>query len=203
MRGMQKSNNKNRGKFSRSNTVALYDDPIPRMLSQELKYTDTALSFLNVSTAGNFLKVALPAQGSTSTTRVADRAFITSIEFTAFRYSLVNDGIRLVLFQTKGLQTSSPAITDLFTSSVPYAPYNYNARDLYEIIYDSQSSISSGGDSVVHFYRKSFTPREHEMKFIPGSSNVYNGQLYFLAIAVNATNTNLLGNFRVWFEDSN
>jgi hypothetical protein len=203
MRGMLKSNNKNR-LDKRNNSVAIYDDPIPKMLSQELKYSDTAISIVSIPSTGSFTKLVLPAQGTTSVTRVADRAYITRIEFTAFRYSqTLNDGIRLVLFQTKGLQTSAPAVTDLFTAVTPYAPYAYNARDLYEIIYDSQASISLGGDSVVHFYRKSFTPRVTDMKFIPGSSNVYNGQLYFMAIAVNAGCSNLLGNFRIWFEDSN
>ncbi len=182
----------------------IYDDPKGFNLTNELKYTDTTISYGLASSAGSWTKLSLPSQGTTSTTRVADRAKLLKVEC-GFQFNVGGnlDMVRVVMLQTKGLFTSPPATTDLLSVAYPTAPYAYNARDLYEIVYDNLMPMSPQGDTAIRAFRVAIKPKIKGMKFVPGSVNVYDGQLYLLVIPATASNINYSANIRTWFEDGN
>ncbi len=192
-----------RGKRKSNRGYEAYIDPQPLMLSTELKYVDTTVASSAVPNTGVWLKVTLPPQGTTSVTRVADRAHIVRLEILGWLYANVNFEItRFIVIQTKGLFTSAPSVTDVLATASPTSHYAYNARELYEVLHDESIDQVPGGDSGSHKFRLSIKPRIPEMRFVPGSSNVYNGQLYVLFINAGSNSTQQM-NYRLWFEDSN
>ena len=128
----------------------VYDDPRGFSLTNELKYTDTTVTYGFASSAGSWTKVSLPSQGTTSTTRVADRARLLKCEV-GFQFNVAGnlDMVRVIALQTKGLFTSAPATTDVLAVAYPTSNYAYNARDLYEIIYDTLMPMSPQGDTAI------------------------------------------------------
>ncbi len=183
---------------------AIYNDPVPIQSSSELKYVDTAIALGTVvNNAGSWTKLSFPAQGTTSITRVADRARIVSLEFSSYINAVAQDALRFILIQTKGLFTSAPATTDLLATANILSPYAYNARDLYEILYDELLPLAPLTQWDPVLMRHSVTMRIPEMKFVPGSTNVYNGQIYLLQICSTGANVGAGHYFRLWFEDGN
>lgn len=183
--------------------VKSYHEPIPKPFTSELKYVDTTIGANSaVSNTGSWTKLSFPAQGTTSITRVADRIRGVSIEWRGYLNCTSDDTVRFIVLQTKGIFTSAPAVTDVLSSVSPFAPYAYNARNLYNIIHDNIFALSSEGDSRQTVLTKDVKLRETALYFVPGSTNVYSGQIYFLFLSVGTTVTN--GHIiRFWFEDSN
>lgn len=180
-----------------------YDDPHSLAVNNELKYTDTLISSF-VSATGTWTKLAYPNQGNTSITRIADRAQLLKIELSGQLFTLgVQDAMRVIILQTKGLFTTPPATSDLLQSVSPLAHYAYNARDLYEVIYDDLISICPNGDSSLNIIRTAVRPHIRNMKFVPGSVNVYDGQIYVLTLCSTTANISHIINLRLWFEDGN
>lgn len=194
----------NRGKVKSGRvSVDKYDDPRSLSINSELKYTDTLISSF-VSASGTWTKLTFPSQGVTSVTRVADRAHLMKIEMTGQIFTLGTfDSFRMIVLQTKGLFTSPPATTDVLASASPLAPYAYNARDLYEILYDDLISISQTGDTAINILRKAVKPKIKNLKFVPGSVNPYDGQVYVLTLCSTSANISHIINLRLWFEDGN
>ena len=140
------------------NTFSNFDDPIPLVFSNELKYKDTALTVTNSST-GSVSTITLPTQGVGSTNRLGDRAKILKIELLGLHYSIgsQNDQIRFIMFQTKG-RSPTPSVTDVLTSAASYAPYVYNARDAYEIVFDQLISVCPGSDNALVNIKQGYQP---------------------------------------------
>jgi hypothetical protein len=184
-------------------SYARFNDPIPRLVSSELKYADTNIALSTaISSAGSWTKLTFPAQGVTSITRVADRILGVRIEQTGYFTTTTVDTVRFIILQTRGLFTSAPATTDLLVSASPFAAYTYNSRQLYNIIHDEYFSLSANGDNAIRTHQKTYSLREKDLRFIPGSSNVYDGQVYIFAICINAGCLNGQ-TFRFWYEDGN
>ncbi len=182
----------------------IYQDPKVPMWSSELKYVDTSIpSGTSVSNTGSWTKITLPPQGVTSVTRVADRIRLKGLQQCAYFNATAQDVVRFVIIQTKGLFTSPPATTDLLSSVDPLSPYTYNARDLYEVVFDEMILIGPLSATFPVGRREVLLPRISELKFVSGSSNVYNGQLYALALANNPANAGYHVQWRLWFEDTN
>ncbi len=192
-----------RGKEKSENVMWNYSEPIPKPFSSEMKYTDTVIGATSaVSNTGSWTKISLPAQGTTSVTRVADRIRSVGIEWKGYFNCTADDTLRIIAIQTKGVFTSPPATTDLLSTTSPFAPYAYNAKEQYVPIFDRLIPLSSQGDSKQTVIETHIKLSIKELRFIPASSNVYNGQIYFLALVTGATVTN--GHiFRLWFEDTN
>lgn len=193
-----------KGKSRKEGPFAIYNDPRPVSLTNELKYVDTNIGFSLVLPAGSWTKFTNAAQGTTSTTRIGDRYQIVRIEMQAY-FDLVNtnDFVRFIIVQTKGLFTTPPATTDLLAAATPSSHYTYNSRELYEVIFDKYFTMAAGADSAAIAMRKVIIPRIKDQKFVSGSNNPYNGQLYMLALVGGTANVNYQVNTRVWFEDSN
>ena len=196
----------NRGMVKSGNDgYAISNDPMPLTLTNELKYVDTTISYGLMSNAGSWTKLTNPSQGVTSTSRLGDRAALIRLELSGYYnvYGGNADVIRMIILQTKGLFTSAPAVTDVLSAVQPVSNYVYNARDLYDIIHDEQFTMCPTGDTAIQQRRFSVKPRIRDMKFVSGSNNVYNGQIYLLFLCSNASNASYAMNIRAWFEDSN
>jgi len=191
-------------KSSFTGGYSFLNDPRASTFSNELKYVDTIITPAVISSGGTWTKISMPPQGVTSVTRLADRCRILKVDHLSYFYATAQSDItRFIIIQVKGVQTAPPATTDLLVSASPISQYAYNARDLYEVIYDVTFSQSLTGDTIIGTHRMSHVPKIGSMKFIPGSTNVYNGQLYFMAISINNGNITNSHQFRVWFEDAN
>ncbi len=174
------------------------------VFSNELKYKDTALTVTN-SAAGSVSQITLPTQGVGSTNRIGDRAKILKFELLGSHYNLGSansDMIRFIMFQAKG-RSSTPAVTDVLTSAASYAPYVYNAREQFDIIFDQLISVCPGSDSSLVPIKQGYAPLISDLKFVTGSNSVYNGETYIMLVSsLNATTASVM-NVRTWFEDSN
>ncbi len=181
------------------------NDPTPIIMSNELKYKDTAWTVL-ASSAGTVFPIDVPTQGVGATQRLGDRARILKLENVGFIYTNNSgapaDQLRYIVFQEKGKTAGTPAVTDLLTVASPYAPFVYNARDQFEIIHDIIEPLSYNSRQSVTV-REAFVPPIKEQKFVSGSNTLYSGQIYMLIVAANTGNSNYNGNMRLWFEDSN
>jgi len=182
-----------------------YDDPRPRIFSNELKYKDTANTIVGSNT-GSVVTITNPTQGVGATNRLGDRAKILRIEnlgvYLALSPTYPQDFMRVILLQAKGL-TSTPAVTDVLTVASPYAPYVYNARDVFDIIDDKLYKTVYTADSSCQVIKEAYVPPIKEMKFKSGTNTVYNGQLYMIFVAGSNALSAYNSNVRVWFEDSN
>ncbi len=195
-----------RGKGKSSKSVPLYfNDPIPRLMPNEMKYVDSTFTTAP-SAAGTWNVFTLPSQGSTSVTRVGDRANIQFIELgihLALNAGGLNDSIRWIILQEKGLSGATPTTTGVLAQANPVAPYTYNARDLYEVLHDELFHMSIQGDTAVMSKRIAIQPRIKELRFQSASTTVYSGQLYMLLLSYNNTNATESTIARLWFEDGN
>lgn len=193
-RGMAKSGRVSYDKF---------DDPKTLSINSELKYTDTQIQSY-VSSTGTWTKLTFPSQGVTSITRVADRIFLAKVEMIGSVFTLgTQDTCRVIILQTKGLFTTPPATTDVLAAVSPLSHYAYNARDLYEILFDDLLSISPNGDSAINVIRSAVKLKIKNIKFVPGSVNPYDGQVYVLTLCSTSANISHTLNLRLWYEDGN
>lgn len=176
-------------------------EPTTLHFSSELKYTDTAFNS-SVGITGLWTKINFPTQGTTSTNRVADRCRIVGIEQISICYAAAVDYCRMIVIQTKGLFTSPPATTDLLQFVSPVSPLVYNSNDLYKVVVDKLFTLVPGGDSQVTKYIRTYPVLIPELRFVAGSSNVYDGQLYLLLLCIN-NQCSFNTNFRMWYEDGN
>ncbi len=169
-----------------------------------MKFVDTTVAYGAMSTTGSWTKISNPAQGTASNNRIGDRAYLVGLEGSLYLTNGgSNDMIRIIILQTKGLFTAAPALSDILVGTLPTSPYVYNARDLYEVVYDELFSSAPSSDSSSIVRRFMIKPKVHDQKYISGSSNVYNGQLYMLAFNTNTGNVSYTVSLRQWFEDSN
>ena len=180
----------------------VYQEPRGLNITSELKYVDTVVSGTVLNT-GTWVKFTLPSQGTTSVTRIADRIRLRAIEQTGVNLAAAVDYNRLIIVQTKGLYTSAPATLDLLASVNPASPVAYNASNLYKIVLDEIHGMVPGGDTQVITHMRNIRPLITEQRFVPGSNNVYDGQLYLLYICAINSNITVNQNFRLWYEDGN
>ena len=171
-------------------------------ITSELKYVDTQIGGTVVNT-GSWTKLNLPAQGTTSVTRVADRMRIRAIEQIGTLSASAVDYTRFIIVQTKGLFTTPPTTVDLLSYVSPTSPIAYNAHNLYKIVLDELHGLVPGGDSQVICHKRNIKPLITEQRFVPGSSNVYDGQLYILYICTTNATVTVNDWFRLWYEDGN
>jgi hypothetical protein len=177
----------------------------PLKWGPELKYVDTT-SNVQPSAAGNWYTVTFPSQGSTSITRVGDRARLRDIEFS---YSLTQtsgqlaDVVRIVMIQEKGLSAGVPTTASLLAYANPIAPLTYNANELYEVIHDEYVDMSPYSTHMCRSKKLHLSPRIPELRFQAATTTLYSGQIYMLAITYNNTNVSPLFIWRLWFEDTN
>ncbi len=184
---------------------SIRDDPNPIYLSQELKYRDTTWN-LSTTNIGVVFPFTMPTQGVGSTQRLGDRATSVRLEVSLtsqLNTSVNSDVIRFVIFQSKGLLTSAPAVTDLLEAVTPISPYLYNARDLYEIVHDDQRSYIAQGDSGIMTERYSLSLPIKDLKFQSTTTTLYSGQLWVLLLGIVPAGVNHVAHCRLWFEDSN
>ncbi len=172
--------------------------------TNELKLIDTPVSIPNISTTGSWTKLNNATSGTGFNQRIGDRYRTLSIEFQGqiALNAAASDAVRFVLIQTKGTVTSAPVTTTMLVGNNPAAPYVYNSRELYEVLHDEYHSFAIQGDSAIQTRRFALKPRIPEMKLYTGTNDVYNGQLYAMFLCNTLNNTNVVGYFRVWFEDS-
>jgi len=183
------------------NHFSAQNDPYVPSYSSELKFIDTNVSAV-VSAGGTWTRINLPTQGNTASNRVADRARILCLEHIGqFNVSAL-DVLRLIIIQTKGINLIPPTTNDLLVSPYPVVPYVYNAREIYDVISDDVITMSPNGDTEIVAFKRSIKCKFSEMKFISGTSNVYSGQLYVLAISIGGT-MQQNNTYRLWFEDGN
>jgi hypothetical protein len=195
IRGMEKS----KKSHNQSNMIV---EPLSLNVRSELKYIDTSLS-TTLTNTGVWTKISLPAQGNTAIQRIADRARIVNIEFNNVLYCGGIDHARIILIQTKGLFTTPPVTTDLLQYAAPTSPIAYNAANLYKVVFDKLITMVPGGDTQVRNITCNVRAVLPELRFISGSTNVYDGQLYLLYLCTTNANITSVGYFRTWFEDGN
>lgn len=171
-------------------------------ISSELKYSDTVVGGTVVNT-GSWTKFNLPLQGTTSVTRVADRIRLRAIEQIGVLSTAALDYCRVIIIQTKGLFTTPPATSDLLTYTSPTSPIAYNASNLYHVVIDELHTLVPGSDTQAISHKRDLNPVISEQRFVPGSSNVYDGQLYLLYICITNANVSVDHRFRLWYEDGN
>ncbi len=190
-------------KSGNRSTFSSLNDPNPVISTNELKYKDSAFTVTG-SVAGSILTISNPSQGVNANQRLGDRARLLKCEILGTHYSIAsaNDQLRMIILQAKGL-TPAPTVTDILTVAAPYAPYVYNAREVYDIIDDQLLTVAVGGDTAIHNIKQGFIPKIKDMKFVSGGNTLYNGQMYILLVYFNPAATATAMNFRMWFEDSN
>ncbi len=198
----RKFSDNNRG---RNLPYSVYNDPKPgRNIPLEVKYKSTIYS-TPFTAAGSIQAIDFPTQGTTSTSRVGDRCRLIKLDikgsmFTS-NFSVLN---RIIVFQCKGLNPpgSPPAVSDILAYARADAPYLYNARELYDIVCDHTWVNCVNGDTQMKLLEWSCDPVIKDLRFASGSTTVYNGQMFFLAIT-NNTGTLPYVNYTLWFEDGN
>lgn len=186
----------------KSSGLSILKEPRTSRFTSELKFVDTTVTSA-VAVAGTWTKLGFPTQGSTSSTRVGDRCRIVAIEQIGIFFANALDYSRMIVLQTKGLFTSAPATTDVLQFAGPTSPIAYNASNLYNIVTDKFLTLVPGGDSQVSKVNKTYKVHIPELRFVPGSVNVYDGQVYILFITQNALTTSVNITFRLWYEDGN
>ncbi len=196
----------NRGMVKSGNNPSLYfQDPIPRLIPNEIKYVDSTFTTAP-SAAGTWNVFTLPAQGSTAVTRVGDRARIQHLEI-GYHFALsaagLSDSLRWIILQEKGLSGATPTTTGVLAQANPVSPYTYNARELYEVLHDELFHMAISGDTAIVNGRIIVKPRIQELRFQSASTTVYSGQLYMLLLCYNNTNITESTISRIWFEDGN
>ncbi len=209
---MKNKNNKNNRQVSKhirgmeKSTVSIYNDPVPKFTGAELKFKDQI--FTNAPTpAGTWLTVDLPSQGVASNNRVGDRAHLQCLEvrsqvYNASTTASSGDILRMIILQEKGKTAGAPATTDVLASAVNFSPYSYNARELYEVLYDESIPISYQWQTS-QVRTLSLKPRIPALRFLSGTSTAYSGQIYILLICANVGSLGSNIAIRQWFEDSN
>jgi len=185
---MQNKRNKARvTKFSSGFSQELSrDNPSP------MKFIDT--QFIALTGGANILN--LPIQGTTSNDRVGDIIQIENIQIDMHQHLVFGtttpDHTRTIILQTKGLFGAvPPAVTDVLEpiggGVAPWSPYVFNARELFEILYDSEITLSPTGDSNVVQRHAVVKPKIPRLRFELGGGIVYSGQLFLLQISWNGT----------------
>ncbi len=178
----------------------------PSAFGLETKYIDTSFAIATISAAGSVTTFAMPPQGSTATTRVGDRAKIDRIELSA-QWSVPLTGqpdvVRWIVFQEKGLVSSSPTAATVLTQANPISPYMYNVRELYDILHDEEISLAPSSDSSSVVRRLAIKPRIPDLRFLVNSATPYSGQVWMLQIVYNNTNVTANHIHRMWFTDAN
>ncbi len=201
----------NRLKTTRSNKSAqnrqiIRQEPRVQIHPEELKYSDGQTS-PTFASAGAVAAINMPSQGVTSSTRVADRLRCAELDFklSVKLTSGTVDVIRFIVFQSTGLfpVVSPPSVSDVLQYSNVNSPYSYNVNQLFRIICDRTLTMSDNGDSQIQFLSDKCQLAIKQMLFVPGTTNVYSGQLWYLTIGTDATGQSSLLSWRFWFSDSN
>lgn len=182
-------------------------EPRGLFTSFENKFIDTTFN-QTVTNGGTVGYINMPPQGNSSSSRVADRCRLLSLDLRSFitlSTSATEDNFRFVIFQSVGLLPIStpPALTDVLEYTLPNSPIKYNATKLFHILYDSQHSLSIQGDSAAIVLHKEVNLSIKAINFVAGSIVAYSGQLYYLMIGTQATNfTTTSSTARLWFADT-
>ncbi len=179
------------------------DEPSISKWSPELKFVDTVNSTAP-SAAGTWYLFNMPAQGVAQNQRIGDRARIRDVMVNMVLFSSgAADLARVLIIQEKGLSAATPTTAAILQTARPDSPLTYNATELYEVLYDEMIPTAQNSSLAVTERRLHLTPKIPDLRFQAGSTTLYSGQIYALAITYANLTTTIVINDRIWFEDTN
>jgi hypothetical protein len=194
MGGNQKSHQK----------YAHFEEPIPRMLPLGNKAIDQTGNPV-YNSVGTVVPITFPAQGTTYSTRIADRCRLTGFEYRSdifINTSDLNNPCRIIIFQEIGLSSGTPAVTAVLQVAAVTSSLTYNAGKLFHILHDEvfMLNVNSHFSAVYKIIKPKL--RIKDIQFTPTTTTPYSGQIYVLTIGGTANNpvANLYS--RLWFADT-
>jgi hypothetical protein len=181
-----------------------FEEPIPRMFPMGNKALDQTGN-PNYTSTGSVMTITFPAQGTTYSTRVADRARLTGYEYRTGVFmssSDTNNPCRIIIFQEIGLSSGSVTTASILQVSSVYSALAYNAGKLFHILHDEifMLNVNSHFSAVYKVIKPSL--RIKDIQFSPTTTTPYSGQIYVLTIGgtANLPTANIYS--RLWFADT-
>lgn len=185
--------------------------------ARELKFIDTNVNSVNITTGGTVNLINGVAQGTDFNQRIGRKTFIKSLltNITIFPNATSQNGdfARLiVLYDTQCNSAAVPITTDILTAADVNAPMNLNNRDRFHIIMDKKYTFNpatyttgnvTGGNPVTRWCNKYKKINKDTIYSGTGATtgSIQTGSIIFLALSSGGT---ILMNyyFRVRFYDS-
>jgi hypothetical protein len=194
MGGNQKSHQK----------YAHFEEPIPRMFPMGNKAVDQTGNPA-YSSSGSVVAITFPAQGTSYSTRVADRCRLTGFEYRTdvfLNSTDTNNPCRIIIFQEIGLSSGSVTTTSVLQTAGVTSALAYNAGKLFHILHDEVFMLNTNSDHSAVYKIIKPSLRIRDIQFTPTTTTPYSGQIYVLTIGgtANLPTSNLYS--RLWFADT-
>lgn len=116
----------------------------------EMKYIDTSFgSYVPTYSFGAISSFTTPGVGTGRSNRIGDVIKYKRLEVRGQYYGAVSHMVRMIIFHWKPNTTASGAdvldSTYVNTFRAPFAPYNFNQKDSFQILLDTHFVISATG----------------------------------------------------------
>jgi hypothetical protein len=183
---------------------AHFEEPIPRFLPLGNKAIDQTGN-PTYSSTGTVAPITFPAQGTSYSTRIADRCRLTGYEYRTDVFMSTNDvnnPCRIIIFQEIGLSSGTPAVTSVLQVAAVTSSLTYNAGKLFHILHDEVIMFTQNSHYSAVYRIIKPKLKIKDIQFVPTTTNPYSGQIYVLTIG-GTTNTPTANIYsRLWFADT-
>ncbi|MGN7614506.1 hypothetical protein ACQZV8_20750 [Magnetococcales bacterium HHB-1] len=164
------------------------------VINVEHKFVDKDLAGAVSSTTGSITPLSNLAQGDDYNARNGRSIKLSSLHVRGTvnaNASATTTKVRLIIFNDRVSNGSTPAITDVLASSDPMSFLNLNNTSRFKIIYDRLYRLTDDQDNSVKTFRCNKKLGWHA-KYNGSAGNVnemQTGHLWFLILSDQATNT--------------
>jgi len=174
---------------------------IRKLINIETKFFDTIITSTTQSTTGSITSLSQMGQGLNSTSRVGDSIRIQHIEVrgrVTISTAAVTSLVRFMIVRDLDGYGTVPAVTDVLETAVavsaPLAPYKFNKRQRFSILYDEIFALAGGATadgSSTQVFTFSSAHQGHILYLGTGAVSASDGKgtIYYLAVSDEATNT--------------
>jgi hypothetical protein len=188
----------------RQQKVTHFEEPIPRVFPLGNKASDISTT-ASYGTTGSIATITFPAQGTTYSTRVADRCRLTGFEYRTDLFINASDEsnpLRIIIFQEIGLATATPTVSSVLQVASVISPLAYNAGKLYHILHDEVYPLCINSDISMRYLILKPKLSIRDIQFMPTTTTPFSGQLYVLTIGGTGNSPVANAYSRLWFADT-